>query len=119
MYLEFHGAADEVTGSLHRLNVAGVDIALDCGLFQGHRAEANRINREGILRIVSSKERTQLANRRAAVHRLIELMTEAFHTPKPRRKTKVPAGAVRKRLETKAQNSAVKRVRRAKVSVED
>lgn len=46
MYLEFHGAAEEVTGSLHRLHVGGVDIALDCGLFQGHRAEANRQNRE-------------------------------------------------------------------------
>jgi metallo-beta-lactamase family protein len=46
MYLEFHGAADEVTGSLHRLHVGDIDIALDCGLFQGHRAEANRNNRE-------------------------------------------------------------------------
>lgn len=46
MYLEFHGAADEVTGSLHRLHVGGVDVALDCGLFQGHRAEANRNNRD-------------------------------------------------------------------------
>jgi metallo-beta-lactamase family protein len=46
MYLEFHGAADEVTGSLHRLHVGGVDVALDCGLFQGHRAEANRSNRD-------------------------------------------------------------------------
>lgn len=46
MYLDFHGAAEEVTGSLHRLHVGGVDIALDCGLFQGHRAEANRLNRE-------------------------------------------------------------------------
>jgi len=46
MHLELHGAADGVTGSLHRLRVRGVDIALDCGLFQGHRAEANRINRE-------------------------------------------------------------------------
>ena len=46
MYLEFHGAAGEVTGSLHRLHVGGVDVALDCGLFQGHRAESNRRNRE-------------------------------------------------------------------------
>ncbi len=46
MYLEFHGAAGSVTGSLHRLHVDGHDIMLDCGLFQGHRAEANRINRE-------------------------------------------------------------------------
>lgn len=46
MHLEFHGAADEVTGSLHRLHVGDVDVLLDCGLFQGHRAEANRNNRE-------------------------------------------------------------------------
>jgi len=46
VYLEFHGAADEVTGSLHRLHVGELDIGLDCGLFQGHRAEANRLNRE-------------------------------------------------------------------------
>jgi metallo-beta-lactamase family protein len=46
MYLEFHGAAAEVTGSLHRLHVGDLDIALDCGLFQGHRAEANRLNRD-------------------------------------------------------------------------
>lgn len=46
MYIEFHGAADQVTGSLHRVHVNGQDIILDCGLFQGHRAEANRLNRE-------------------------------------------------------------------------
>ena len=46
MHLEFYGAADGVTGSLHRLHVGGVDILLDCGLFQGHRAESNRRNSE-------------------------------------------------------------------------
>lgn len=46
MHLELHGAADGVTGSLHRLHVGGRDVLLDCGLFQGHRAEANRRNRE-------------------------------------------------------------------------
>jgi metallo-beta-lactamase family protein len=45
VYLEFYGAAGEVTGSLHRVHVEGQDILLDCGLFQGHRAEANRLNR--------------------------------------------------------------------------
>lgn len=46
MYLEFYGAAEEVTGSLHRIHINGVDVLLDCGMFQGHRAEANRLNRE-------------------------------------------------------------------------
>jgi len=45
MHLEFYGAADEVTGSLHRLHVDGKDILLDCGLFQGHRQEADELNR--------------------------------------------------------------------------
>lgn len=45
MFLEFFGAADGVTGSLHRIQVGGRDILLDCGLFQGRRAEANRRNR--------------------------------------------------------------------------
>lgn len=45
MQLEFYGAAGEVTGSLHRLRVANLDIALDCGLFQGRRAETNARNR--------------------------------------------------------------------------
>lgn len=46
VYLQFHGAADGVTGSLHRLHVQGRDILLDCGLYQGRRAEANAINRD-------------------------------------------------------------------------
>ena len=79
----------------------------------------SRINNQGVLRIVSSKERTQLANRRAAVNRLIELMSDAFKEQKPRKKTKPPASADRKRLETKAKRSAVKLTRQAKVAVED
>jgi len=35
-----HGAAQEVTGTCHELQVGGRRILLDCGLFQGHRAEA-------------------------------------------------------------------------------
>jgi metallo-beta-lactamase family protein len=42
--LTFHGAAQEVTGSMHLLSVNGYRIALDCGLFQGRRAEANAKN---------------------------------------------------------------------------
>jgi metallo-beta-lactamase family protein len=46
MHVEFFGAADGVTGSLHRLHVGDGDVLLDCGLFQGHRAEANQRNRQ-------------------------------------------------------------------------
>ncbi|MFO0844966.1 MAG: MBL fold metallo-hydrolase [Gemmataceae bacterium] len=36
----FWGAARTVTGSMHLLEANGQSVLLDCGLFQGHRAEA-------------------------------------------------------------------------------
>jgi metallo-beta-lactamase family protein len=47
MTLTFWGAAQTVTGSLHLLELEdGTRLMLDCGLFQGHRADGERINRE-------------------------------------------------------------------------
>jgi metallo-beta-lactamase family protein len=43
--LHFHGACKEVTGSMHVVEHNGLYYALDCGMFQGRRAEANRKNR--------------------------------------------------------------------------
>ena len=43
--LSFHGAAGQVTGSMFLLEAAGARILLDAGLFQGHRAEAMKLNR--------------------------------------------------------------------------
>jgi metallo-beta-lactamase family protein len=40
MQIEFQGAARTVTGSQHVLRVNGTTLLLDCGLFQGPRAEA-------------------------------------------------------------------------------
>jgi metallo-beta-lactamase family protein len=44
MRLTFHGAAREVTGSMHLVEADGLLIALDCGLFQGRRAETQEKN---------------------------------------------------------------------------
>jgi metallo-beta-lactamase family protein len=44
MQLTFSGAAQEVTGSCHILEVGGKTVLLDCGLFQGRRAESRRKN---------------------------------------------------------------------------
>ncbi len=42
--LTFHGAAGQVTGSMHLVEAAGARILLDAGLFQGRRAETRQLN---------------------------------------------------------------------------
>jgi metallo-beta-lactamase family protein len=46
MKITFHGAAREVTGSQHLIEVNGRLILLDCGLMQGKRLEAYERNRQ-------------------------------------------------------------------------
>ena len=46
MKITFLGAAGEVTGSQHLIETAHLRILLDCGLFQGHRAEAWHKNKQ-------------------------------------------------------------------------
>ncbi len=42
----FWGATRTVTGSMHMVEACGQTLLLDCGLFQGRRAESRRRNRE-------------------------------------------------------------------------
>jgi metallo-beta-lactamase family protein len=48
MYAEFYslGAAEEVTGSKHVFEIDGKSYLIDCGAFQGSRAEAEKKNRD-------------------------------------------------------------------------
>lgn len=46
MKITFCGAAGEVTGSQHLIECGDLRILLDCGLFQGHRAESRRKNEQ-------------------------------------------------------------------------
>lgn len=46
MKITFWGAAQTVTGSMHHLEVGGKRYLLDCGLYQGHRKDAEHRNRD-------------------------------------------------------------------------
>ena len=76
------------------------------------RRLGRRVSRAGIITVTSQVHRTQRANRRRAVDRLIELLTAAAQPPKPRKKTRVPAAAKRRRLENKLHRAMAKQFRR-------
>lgn len=72
---------------------------------------ATRINREGVLQVSSQKHRDQGMNRAAAIDRFAELLRDALTEAPPRRKTKVPRAAKKKRLEEKKKRSEIKSAR--------
>lgn len=74
---------------------------------------STRINKRGVLRVVSQKHRTQGANRETARERLAILLNEALEQERPRKRTRKPAAAKRRRLEDKRRRSKTKRLRRA------
>ena len=73
---------------------------------------SSRIDSRGNIRVVAEERRSQLRNREAAVARLNELVQAALKKPKPRKKTKPPASANRKRLDEKRQRSIQKQQRK-------
>jgi len=75
---------------------------------------ATRADKNGVIRVVSQRYRTQKANRKAAVERLEELLREALKKRVVRKKTKVPEAAKRRRLERKRRRSLLKKQRTEK-----
>ena len=68
---------------------------------------------DGVVHVVASEYRSQHRNREAARARLAQLLTDASEPPPPRRRpTKPTRGSQRRRLETKAQRSRTKELRR-------
>ncbi len=67
-----------------------------------------RINREGILRVVSSRHRTQGANREAATEKFAALLREALKLKRPRKKPAIPRSLVERRLREKKRRSLLK-----------
>ena len=72
---------------------------------------ASRADKDGVIRIVSQRYRTQKANRRAAVERLEELLRGALKKKVVRKKTRVPEAVKRERLEKKKRRGFLKKQR--------
>ena len=74
-------------------------------------ALATRINKGGVLRVSSSKYRSQKANRDAATERFVELLNIALTPAKKRKSTRVSRSQKKKRLEHKKKRSETKKLR--------
>jgi ribosome-associated protein len=72
---------------------------------------ATRINRDGVLRVVSQQYRSQDANREAAVARFVELLRVSLKRRTPRVRTRATLASKARRLQAKKERGAVKRHR--------
>ncbi len=75
----------------------------------------SRLTKDGIIVLTANKHRTQDANRKDAIARLIDLINQATLRPKPRIPTRPSLGAKKRRLESKTKRSNVKKLRSGKI----
>ena len=70
-----------------------------------------RITKDGVIVITARTYRTQERNRQDALERLLGLLQQAAHQPKPRVATRPTLASKRRRLEGKTKRSGVKNLR--------
>jgi len=73
---------------------------------------ASRINKLSILRVTSSKHRSQKANRTATIERFALLLADALRRQLKRKKTRVTRSQKAKRLEHKKRRATTKSLRK-------
>ena len=78
-----------------------------------------RITEDGVLVIEARRFRSQRANRRDALERLVELIRKAAQKPQIRRKTRPTLASKRLRLEVKRRRARTKRLRRPVQDIND
>ncbi len=72
---------------------------------------ATRINKVGILRVSSSKHRSQRANKEVVLDRFADVLREAIKPVPRRKKSNVPHSSKKKRLSSKKKRAETKRLR--------
>ena len=78
------------------------------------RLAGKRATSQGEIVITAQTFRTQEANRKDAIDRLVAMIREATHVPKKRVATKPSKASKQRRIETKKKRSDVKRGRQAR-----
>ncbi len=73
---------------------------------------ANKINAQGILKISSQSERTQLANKERCIEKFYKQIAKSLKIKKKRKKTKPSQAAIQKRLDDKKNRSDKKKSRK-------
>jgi ribosome-associated protein len=74
----------------------------------------SRLTKDGVIVITAQEHRQQERNRAEARERLFDLIRQAAVRPTVRRKTKVPKGEKKKRLEGKKRRGEIKRGRQGR-----
>ena len=72
---------------------------------------ATKITSEGILSVVSQRDRSQLSNKEDAIEKLYLLIAKALKPVKPRKNTRPTKGSVERRLTTKRIKAEIKQNR--------
>jgi ribosome-associated protein len=94
-----------------RFDVGATSLLDDAGKQRLRALAGRRLTRDDVLVLEAHRHRTQEANRRDAIARLEQLIAQARHVPRPRRKTRPSRAAKARRLEGKRLQKAKKRLR--------
>lgn len=97
-----------------------VDASLSISALQKRRILqqlSTRINKLGVMRVTSSKYRSQKANRSATIERFVLLLADVLKPRAMRKKTRVPSRQKAKRLDEKRRRSVTKSLRKPPSSV--
>lgn len=94
-----------------RFFVAGSSLLDDGGKHRLRLLAGRRLTQNDEIVIEAHRHRGQEANRRDAIERLEQLIIQARHVPKPRKKTRPSRAAKARRLDGKRQRKDLKRMR--------
>jgi len=79
----------------------------------------SRLTKDGEIVLTANRFRTQEANRRDAIERLVDLIRQAAVAPKFRVPTRPGPAAKRRRMDEKSRRAGLKRTRGARPSADD